>query len=278
MKRSISLSRSLVLAACTVLAVCVFAGCPWFGGKTTVTTLFTGAALKADVPAGDIESLTLTVTEISVDRGGDANTDDPDSPSKVVVFSGEMEVNVKDLTGVSEVMSSAEIPAGTYTKIRMKISNPRLVLTADPETEITDIHLTANARLFVSEQFELPAGQNNLLILSFGGLHLVLQGNGSYTLTPQLDVTIDVESADVSLSGNVTAVYPETGEITVALDEGASQVICGDAPVYLPEDTDVPMGAFEDLVVGATVEVTGTIAIDGTVTADTIRIVTLPAS
>ncbi len=265
-------SLSLLLAAVLVMAL---VGCPT-PKDTSLTTLFSGGstALKANVALEDIESLTVAITMISLDRAGSdsGEGEGEGEENKVVVFEGEMDVNIKELQGVSEILSSQEVPAGKYTKVRLSIANPRLVLVSDPQTEITDIQLTANSRLFVSEQFELPEDEPSLLILDFGGLHLVAQGNGGYTLTPQLQVTIDITSAASQVTGTITAVDETAGTVTIALEEGTIEIVLADAPIFLPEDSDTPNGTTADLTVGTEVDVTGTVAVDGTVTATQIVI------
>ena len=180
------------VSACffAVVALAGFAflpGCPQPDpeGQTSAITLFTvGESTKqggGPVDLAEIQSLELTITEISLDYAGNASEGEADEEfegSKITVFSGALEVDLLNLIDVSEIISEAEIPAGTYTKIRISIANPRLVLVSDPETVITDVHLTANNRLFVSETFELPEGQSSLIVLDLGGIALRQQGQG----------------------------------------------------------------------------------------------------
>ncbi len=180
-----------------------------------------------------------------------------------------MDLDLRDLTDVSAVLSSVDAPAGWYTKVRLSISDPRLVLTEDPETVITDIQLTAADRLFISKQFEIPP-EPTLLLLNFGRLHLVPTGGNGYVLTPQLDVTIDIQDATVALTGEITAV--DTDSITLALEQGAVDVLTTGADVFLPGDVETPTGTLDDLTAGITVDITGVTDINGTITADTITI------
>src|SRR5690606_23333976 len=119
-------------------------------------------------------------------------------------FSGALEIDLLNLIDVSELISEADVPVGQYTKVRLGIANPRLVLLSDPDTIITDIQLTANNRLFVSRNFELVNGRDNLIRLDLGGIALRERGNGGYVLTPQLDVNIATGDQDVTLAGSVT--------------------------------------------------------------------------
>jgi len=290
MKRNTAI---VTLAGCLACLFLVGLGCSGGsgsieteGGTAMVTALLTfdsqpalmpevGAEslqLGAPVPVGEIESLTVTITEISLDRyvedGGD---DEP----KILIFSGAMDVNVLDLTEVSEVLSCVDVPAGLYTKIRLSITDPRLVLKSDPLTVITDIHLTANGWLFVSEEFELPEGESYLIILHFTGLHLVEQGNGGYVLTPQLRADIQVEPAEVCVCGTIVSIDKDADTFILGLcsDEGSEiEVLYTDALIYRATDTDTPTGTEDDLDEGMCVRVRGTLWVDGVLTAEAIRI------
>jgi len=228
--------------------------------------------LGAPVPVGEIESLTVTVTEIALDPY--VEDGDPDEP-KIVIFSGAMDVNVVDLAEVSEVLSCVGVPADVYTKIRLSITNPRLVLQSDPGTVITDIHLTANGRLFVSGEFELPEDEFYLIILHFTSLHLVELGNGGYVLTPQVRADIQIDPTEACVCGTIDSIDKDTDTLVLALcsDEGSEiEVLYTDALIYRATDTDTPTGSENELVEGIFIRVRGTLWVDHVLTAETIRI------
>jgi len=274
------------VASCVCLAL-LGAGCSGgtdVGDFLPITTLFRSSATRTlaptdlaqsakDVEISQIESLTLTITEVSLDRGAEEQGEEEEAGTKIVVFSGAMDVNILDLLDVSRVLSSVEIPAGTYTKIRLSIENPRLVLNSDPDAVITNIQLTANGRLFVSKTFELPEGEPYLLILTFEDIHLVETGNGGYVLTPQLRADIDIEPAEAVVVGTITAMNKDTDTLIVQLDDATEiEVLYTDALIYLPGDTDTPTGTEDDLFVGLEAEIAGLLTVDGSLTAETIRI------
>ena len=275
-----------VLVGCLVCLSLLGLGCSGSSvggtGTASVTSLVTADSARVaplepelvffqgPVGLGEIESLTLTITEISLDRGDEEDGHEP----KIVVFSGEMDVDILDLTDVSAVLSCVDVPAGFYTKIRLSIENPRLILSSDPDTVITDIHLTANGRLFISEEFELPTGESYLLILHFESIHLVEQGNGGYVLTPQLRAEIQIEPTAATVCGTIVDIDKDADTLRLALCDGSEiDVFYTDALIYLPGDTDTPTGTEDDLEVGLFVIMTGTIWADGSLTADSIRII-----
>ena len=309
-----SVRTSLLSIVCLVTIALGLAGCPC-DRSAKVIVLLAGdlsedgaksfaasepVPIKAgEVPLDDIASLKVTVTGISLDYAGpvtasegegegegesegegegEGEPDDASKAAKVVVFSGEKEVDLRDLTGISELISQAAIAAGHYTKIRIAVQDPKLVLVSDRETTITDIQLTANGHLFVSESFDVPEGQTSLVLLDFQGLHLVETGNGKYVWTPQLRATISVVAADVVVTGTIDTVDAAAGRITVDVGEGSDlvDVDFSGAVIFLPTDTDTPTGAVEDLVTGAAVTVDGTLAVSGLVTANAIHILPPP--
>lgn len=228
-----------------------------------VTTLLT-------VDSEIVESLTLTVTEISLDYGEECECE-----PKIVVFSGSMDVDLADLTDVSAILSCVDVPAGAYTKIRFSVANPRLILRSDPDTVITDVHLTANGRLFISEEFELPEGSSYLLMLHLVSIHLVDEGNGGYVLTPQLRAEIQIEPTEAMVvCGTISDIDKEEDVFALVLCDGSEiEVLYTDATIFLPGDIDTPTGTEDNLDVGVSVITRGTLWVDGVLTADTIRII-----
>ncbi len=257
---------TLGLICLLLLPLAVFSGC---SGNTKVTvlmatdvnavkTLTQEVTDKANVAVADIASLTVTVNSLVLDQtdGG-----------QVELVVTPQDVDLIDLAGVSGLLTIAEVSAGTYTKIRLGIENPRLVLKADPATELTDIHLTANAHMFVDVQFALPPNTNTNILLTFNGLHLVQQGNGGFTLTPQLRAQVSVELVPVSNQGTVVSVDAAAGTMVLTIGDADMTVNIADAAIYLPGDTDTPTGTAADLTVGTVVAVEGSVDADGVIVA-----------
>ena len=284
---------------CALLLVITAAGC-WErdqDGKAFLTTVFTGdgaplatkileALEPGPVAVEDLESLTVTITRIVLDRETtepdeeepeEAEEEKQDNPSKVVVFAGEMPVNVLDLTGVSQLISLEEVPSGRYTKIRLEIKDPELVLKADPETVDTNIHLTANARLFIGVDFELEDGANRILVLDFGGIHLVRAGHGGYVLTPQLRASLEVLTVeDTFVRGVIDSVDYEANSLVLLVEGGEIAVTyTEETEIFLPtDDAETPTGTEADLLAGIEVYCFGALYSDNTMAA--VRIEILP--
>ena len=266
---------ALVIPA-LVVTVLLLAGCP---PATQTKALFLVAGDNApsaksllDVEKGAlaldaIQSLKVTITGISLDYAGAKTTE-------AVVFSGNNEVDLRDLTGISAILSNAQLKAGTYTKIRLTVDSPKLVLTADPSTVITDIQLTANSQLFISESFELPEGQTSLILLDFADLHLVETGNGKYVWTPQLRATISVTPAHVLASGTIASVDTAAKTFVLNVQDTTANIVVdySNAQIFLATDTGTPSGTAASLVAETQVSVEGDLDVLGVLHADTIRI------
>lgn len=297
-----SRAQAAFLVSSVLLVTLITAGClQEDGGKAMLTTVFTGDAsagankildaLKAEVPVDDIESLTVTITRIVLDKAVDEADDDDDAEEgdgeeettgklenaeQIEVFSGEMRVNILDLAGVSQLISLEEVPAGHYTKIRLEIQDPELVFKADSETVFTNIHLTANDRLFITVDFELEDGDNRVLVLDFGGIHLVALGNGDYNLTPQLRAELEILTVENTfVQGVIESIDYETNSIVLAVEGGQVAVTYGDdAEVFLASDDDVtPTGLETDLLAEMEIICFGDLFSDNTMTASRIEIV-----
>lgn len=217
---------------------------------------------------------------VNVEPDDDEGTGEGDG-GRETVFEGAVDVNVLDLTALSEVLSAAVIDAGEYCRIIVRITNPRLVLEADPNTVLTNVHLTANGRLFIQDHFVLEDGDQVLIIVNFGSIHLVEAGNsGRYVLTPQLRAEVTIEDAAVAITGTIQTVDDLGQIITVrtAADDVFEVFADGGTTVRTDDDADDPATgvdvalAFGDLEVDQVVTVTGLLTVSGQITADDIEI------
>ncbi len=262
----------------------LLSGCP--PKAATLTVLISGNAAEAsdskssEVGLDEIQRLEVTVTEVSVDYAGGApgegegEGEGDDDSGKLVLFSGEKRIDIRQLQGISEVLSTANLRPGYYTKVRLSVKDPELVLTADPGTVITDVQLTANSRLFVSTAFELPAGESSLLLLDFDDIHLVQTGSGKYVWTPQLRADVSVVPAAITAGGVIDSIDTTNQIFLLNVEDSDSvlQVRYDGAAVFLPGDTAAPSGSFSDLGAGVHVEVTGTLDVFGEVQAVQIHV------
>ena len=278
---------SVVLFTCTSMLL-LLSGCP-FGQKSKVAVLISAQMMPSETAAKaqaghigleDIDSLIVTVTEISFDRSRNRFRDEPEEDetdadearNKVVVFTGAVDIELRDLVGLAELISTTEVPVGRYTKIRLNIEDPRMILTTAPDVVLTNIQTTGNGRLFVTARFEIPEDQDSLIILDLQGLHLVETGNNNYVWTPQLRADITVTPVAVMVQGQIDSIDAEAKVLYLLSDSDGAIIPVGfaDAAIYLPEDADAPFGTDSDLVENLPIVVEGRMAVTGEVTADII--------
>jgi len=267
------------LTLCLIGLALATTGCPLsrqLEGTAKVATVLTWGADpgKAGVPNDDIESLLVTITKITMVYGHHFAQQGPNGKAygHLTVFdadeSGPLEVDLKDLTEVAALISTAEVPAGIYNQIRLYIEDPVMVM-ADEKAEVTNVHLTANSRLFITGAFEIPAGEV-VILLDLDGVKIVQRGNGDYTWTPQLHATIDVSLVETISTGTIEAGSLDTGAdtFTLVLTAGNVFVDYSGAEIYL----DTTLVDELSLAEGQVVEVTGVLVGD-VLTASIVRIV-----
>jgi hypothetical protein len=156
------------------------------------------------VPAEEIESFLLDVGRIVLNAEAEDDTSEADddsthddSSNMVVIFDAEEqpevdnEIDLIDLANLSGIISSAEVPVGLYSQIRLEIANPRLrFVDEELEDYLTNIQLTANGRMFAGVDLEISEGETVNLMLELNRIHLVEKGNGDFVLTPKLGVDV----------------------------------------------------------------------------------------
>ena len=199
----------LVLCAASALAVsgfnCGSDTCPSGRDHATVNVAVSvegwSAVLYAALEAGPVDPDSIESFLITIDRIILNPSAEDDSLAGVVVFDAteqpavDNEIDLKDLSELSEIVSGADVPAGDYKQVRMEISDPRLRLVGDPAEQYrTNIKRTANGRLFAGVDLTILPDEVLELELILNSLHLVEQGNGDFVLTPQLRVEVVVEA------------------------------------------------------------------------------------
>lgn len=255
--------RYATLTLCLVGLMMATTGCPPKLNDTAkvVTVLAWDASpVKADVPNDDIQNLWVLITKITLVPVEPEEEEQGDrAEGHVTVFDAEestpIDVDLKDLTGVSALISTAGVPVGVYNQIRLSIEEPLMVLADLEKAEYTNIHLTANSRLFITGEFEIPEGEV-VIQLDFSGVKIVETGNGDYTWTPQLRALIDAPLVEAITTGTIGSGSLDIGAdtFTLLLTDGSIFVDYLGAEIY---DTDTTLVNDSYLAEGQTVEVAG---------------------
>lgn len=199
---------------------------------------------------------------------------------RVMIFSGEFDVDLLSLTDLSQILTTTDIPAAEYCRIFIRIENPRLVLKADPDTVITNVHLTSFGRIVVREHFEIEEDEEILVLLDFGGIHVFRLGD-LYVLFPRLKADVRVIGAELEVTGDIIAIDPALKSVDILTDVGDTFAVFLDrkTAIFTDEDADdaTPTGAvlklrFSDLETGQRVRALGTMDASAVVDAASLEV------
>ena len=182
-----SLSSALLAAAYLTLAACGGGG-GGTGGVAAPAQFATVGIALTDAPTGDVVEALATITSIEL-LGEDG---------KVVLFSGVETIDLLRLADYSELFAvSDQVPAGTYSKIRLQLSSLELIRRNEDGTiaETIDAKLVGNGKIDLNPRgpFFVAAGATLVITLDFDvkkSLKITETGNGRVIVRPVIFVDI----------------------------------------------------------------------------------------
>lgn len=211
--------RTLSLLSVLLLALSGL-GCAEGGsGSASGSTGGTGSVAVAltDAPTDDFAEVWITVTRIDLLPGDDET-------GRETVFEGEETFDLLALENVVEPFAIADdVPAGTYSKLRLEVSAIELVpLDGGPSVFP---RVPANGRIDLNPRggFTVAPGDTLAVTLDVDArrsIHVVQTGNGRYQFRPQVFVEImDAERVSrlVSVEGVIDEIDPDADPLTLRL-------------------------------------------------------------
>lgn len=206
-----SISSVLIAAAVLTLAGCGGGGGGSTGGVAAPSQFATVGIALTDAPTGDVDQALATITSIEL-LGEDG---------KVALFSGVETIDLLRLADYSELFAvSDQVPAGTYSKIRLQLSSLELIKLNDDGTiaETIDAKLVGNGKIDLNPRgpFFVAGGATLVITLDFDvkkSLKITETGNGRVIVRP----VIFVDIADGLPAPGLTRIH---GEITAINDSG----------------------------------------------------------
>lgn len=139
----------------------------------------------------------------------------------VTVQGSPVKANLKDLTnGNTIIFGSAEVPAGKYTQIRIKIDDAYVVLAGQEDPTAMTVPSGARTGLKLGPEFTVTEGATYELVADFDASRSVVvtgpPGNPDYQLKPYLRII------PVALSGSIsgTVTNPENSPTVSAMQDG----------------------------------------------------------
>jgi hypothetical protein len=207
------LGLSLFVAAC---------GGSGDGGVPQDQATGTVALLLTDMPTDDLDEINLNVVEAILIGGAGQQTlfSDADNP---------IEIDLLHLENFSQPIAFEDVPVGVYTKLRLQISNLKLVeYVEDGSDNVYTPPLPANGKidLLHPEGFEVLPGRTLVVELDMDAnksIHVVQTGNSKYRMRP----VVFVEFSNTGAPDKLTRI---DGTITEIVDSDAgSFVLCSSA-------------------------------------------------
>lgn len=185
--------------------------------------------LLTDAPSDEFDEINVTISSISL-LGGD---------EQIVLFEGLETIDLLMLENFADLFAITEdVPAGSYSKIRLQIDDLQLV-RKDDDGNITETiypDLPGNGKLDLNprDSIELSPGDDVVLQLDIDArrsIHIVGTGNGRYRFRP----VVFVELFDEANDGKAVRI---NGEI-VAIDESAGTFeVCQQSPSSSDDDSE----------------------------------------
>ncbi|MDH3646020.1 MAG: DUF4382 domain-containing protein [Gammaproteobacteria bacterium] len=278
------MNRRLPLTAIGLTVLLAINGCGGGGGSTTELPVelapppvekATVTVLLTDAPSDHFDEINVTISSIQLLGGSDPQT----------LFEGSETVDLLQLENFSDLFVVADdIDAGTYDKIRLRISDLELVGLDEDGNVVESIHpsLPANGKIDLNPRgsFEVAGGDHLMLQLDMDARRSIhMTGNGRYRFRPVVfvDVLSDrFDGKNVRINGEITAIdeanstmevcqqRPSSSSDDNALMDGRTAhcvtvVIDDETGIF---DSDGNAAAFVDLQVGDQVTVIGRFAMD----------------
>ena len=271
-------SHVLGLAASLVVIALLTAGCPSLAlsseEQVNLAVLFTASHLSAledenfenmrSVQQGEIESLVVTIDSIELEQITD------DGGNTVPIITEPFEIDLFNLVGMAELLNVTDVLAGAYSSVMMSLSNPRLVLVADPEAVITNVQLSNDGHFTMAMDLIFEAGDVPSLVLGLSGMRMNELNDGTFAHMSDFQVTVEDDTASTMLVGIIQDLNQEDNTFSLNSGHMEMDVLYTDSVTFLPDDVEFPTGSEHDLINGALVVVLGTLSADHKLIAEVI--------
>lgn len=176
--------------------------------------------LITDGPTTDFDQINITLESISFisdeDEDGDVEGSD-DNGKEVIVFDESKVINLLALQNYSDLLTTTLIPTGTYSKIRLHVSQVELVKLNEDGTVKSSVlaKLPSNGKIDLNPRgsFEIVADGNLMIELDVDAeksIHIVKTGSRKYIFRPVIFVNILGEE-DLKLVILTGKVFEATG-------------------------------------------------------------------
>jgi hypothetical protein len=191
-------------------------------------------------------------------------------------------MDLLSLDSAALLLSTVDVAAGAYSKIRLEISDPEFVRDDDSVFTGDDIQLVANGHVDLNTQGDVFIVADDITVVSLdldveNSVQINQTGSSRYILRPQIFVDNEASGEEgIIINGAViTSVGLNNGQLTVSSPQGQSTTdltIMTTGQTQIRTTGGIPL-VLATLVVGSTVNIVGTIDMDtGVITATHIQV------
>ncbi len=176
-----------------------------------------------DAPPDGVTKILLTVESIEVNAGGGA-----EAPGWQTVIEGPISFDLVAVTGIEEILGSAELPPGQYGQVRLKVTEALLTING----EVQPATLPSGV-LRVVGGFDMIAGETTVLTLDFDAAKsVVLRGNQPPILKPVVKLLVRRSGQPMSAAETVSEPVGDNMEspaATATIPSGAASALAATA-------------------------------------------------
>jgi hypothetical protein len=199
-------SSHLVLCGFFALAV---TGCG--GGDGTIEVGMTAQPLQASAASqGDPDTtaqkhLVVTVTEVNVHMAGDAEENEAsemapgvdgkstrdesvDEGGWITIFSGEVKLDLLDVTSTEKLLGSNEVPEGKVTQVRLVLTDAELIDGSTRSVVSCPSCSESGLKILTKNAVEVSSGGTLHLTLDFDQTSSLTQEQSGYRLSPVIKI------------------------------------------------------------------------------------------
>lgn len=212
--RDVSLNTHFQKSAFLFIAVVFFAGfLNGCGGSSNngagagLTTASNGklALIFTDAPTDDFSQVNVTIKEAALVS---------ESDDSIILFQGSRRINLLALQEVEALFTvRAELPVGTYHKIRLMVEAPEFVKKDGTIISSSEIQLVANGKIDLLSQQGFSITPEETLVLRIDmdakkSIHIHQTGNFKYKFRPVVfvDALHDIKERILSVSGTIESI------------------------------------------------------------------------
>ncbi len=252
------------LCVMSVAVVFLFvAGCDDDNSTNNTSGEGTVILVMHDAPVDDFKEVWLTVESVTMIGEADSNNTE-------VLLSEGVRMDFLDMDSISQVLAMSNVESGTYSKIRLQVSDPEFVRDDDSVFTEPEVKLVANGHVDLNPQGTITIDADSLHLISLDldletSLQINQTGNGRYILHPQIfidgddDIDEDGDDDEDITFGHATIVSVDLLSGVLVVSAPGSQgnfTVRTNVQTVIKGEDDLPL-TLAQLTVGSEIKVKG---------------------